>query len=441
MDYPYKNWRILLRISETLMRISPHYYRLNTFFANAALFNWGIDLYDTKDDVVGYVDELRKNYMLLSAKLESMNLRHEFDKIMRVLPYRDVFFGLIIENQNEFFIQSLNFNMCELYQIQDGVYNFKMNLSCIKANKINAYPDYVKKAYKDYIDGKTGNWYIPPASKQICIKFNFQWVYPYPYMLGLIRDIFDLDVFKKLKLQSARTDNYKAILVEVPIDKERTDKPLVSYEVLEAFSEMNRENMTDDIGIIHTIGAKGEAVSFKDSSNTTNNVADANDTIFDASGTTEELFNGSSSATAVTFSVENLSGYIYSIYRQFERWINRYVKQIKKYNSNKYKFKFYLLDSTIFNRDEVSRRYKDACSLGLNVVDKWLSSIGMTPSTILGSYILHKNVFDFENNLTLLSSTYNSTSSDTGRPTNRENGELLGDSGEQTADSDANADR
>ena len=39
---------------------------------------------------------------------------------------------------------------------------------------------------------------------------------------GYTKDILDLDIYKKLKLQSARTDNYKAIAVEVPIDERRS---------------------------------------------------------------------------------------------------------------------------------------------------------------------------------------------------------------------------
>ena len=207
------------------------------------------------------------------------------------------------------------------------MFNFQINLSSIKPQELKAYPDYVQQAYVDFIENKVSSeWYLPPADKQICIKLNSQWTYPYPILIGLVKDILDLDIYKKLKLQSARTDNYKAILVEVPIDETTIDKPLLTPETLGIFAEINRESMSDDIGLIHTLGAKGEAVSFKDSTNTTNNVSDAVDEIYNASGETKELFNGSSSGTAVKFSVENDSGFIYGLYRQFERWMNRYIK-------------------------------------------------------------------------------------------------------------------
>ncbi len=437
LKHPLNSWKIILAVSDELMKISPHYYRLNNLYSNMALFCWWIDLYDVKDNAD--IDSIKKSYNALAVKLENMHLKHEFSKIMKYLPYQDVYCGLVVENTTDFFIQKINFNICKLCQIQDGLYNFKINLSDINAKELGSYPDYVQQAYLDFIDGKlSSNWYLPPSEKQICIKLNSQWIYPYPILIGLIKDILDLDIYKKLKLQSARTDNYKAIVVEVPIDETTVDKPLLTPETLGVFAEINRESMTDDIGLIHTLGSKGEAISFKDSNNTTNNVSDAVDELYNSSGITQELYNGGSSGTAVTFSVENDSGFIYGLYRQFERWMNRYIK-LKKYNKAMFKFYFYLLDITIFNRENVSKRYKEATTLGAPVVDKWLATLDITPSRTLGAYVIHNDIFDFYNKFKPLSSSYNaSVAAEAGRPTAADSGELLTEEGEKTADGEKN---
>lgn len=433
LKYPKQGWRILLAVSDELMRVSPHYFRLNSLYSNMALFCWWIDLYDVKENA--NVDNIKKMYGNLAAKLENMHLKHEFSKIMKVIPYQDIYCGLIVENQTDFYIQQVSYKVCKLYEVQDGLYNFIINLSAINPANLSAYPDYVQQAYIDFTDGKISNLYEPPADKQICIKLNSQWTYPYPILIGLIRDILDLDIYKKLKLQSARTDNYKAIMVKVPIDESAVDKPLLTPETLGIFAEINRDSMNDDIGLIYNLGSDGEAISFKDSNNSRNNVSDAIDEIYNASGETKELFNGSSSGTAVTFSVENDSGFVYGLYRQFERWVNRYIK-LRKYNKSTYKFYFYLLDITIFNRDNVSKRYKEACTLGVTVIDKWLATLDMTPSRMLGSYILHKDIFDFQNHFVPLSSSFNT--SEAGRPTNASKGETLDVEGEKTANHEGN---
>lgn len=441
---PQNCWRTLLLLSQELMRISPHYFRMNSLYSNMALFCWWIDLYDVKENVK--VDNIKKTYSALAAKLESMNLKHEYSKIMKFIPYLDIYCGLVFENQSDFFFQQIDYNICELYQIQDGLFNFRIDLTKIKAQNLNAYPSYVQQAYINLKDGKSkSQWYEPPADKQICIKLNSQWTFPYPILISLIQDILDLNTYKKLKLQSARTDNYKAIAIKVPIDENTVDKPLLTPETLGVFAEINRESMTDDIGLIHTLGSDGTPISFKDSSNTRNNVSDAIDEIYNSSGISKEMYNGSSSGTALTFSVENDSGFIYGLYRQFERWTNRFIK-IRKYNKSNYKFFFYLLDVTIFNRDNVSKRYKEACSLGVSVIDKWLATLDMTPSRTLGSFIVHNDIFDFQNNFKPLTSSFNSSvpdnnSSQSGRPTNKSKNETLDVSGEKTEDLDSNKDR
>lgn len=446
LKYPKQGWKLLLSVSEQLMRVSPHYYRMNNLYSNMALFCWWIDLYDVKDNA--NVNAIKKKYGELAAKLEGMNPKHEFSKIMKVIPYQDIYCGLVFENQSDFFFQQIDYKICELHQVQDGLYNFRINLSGIDARNLSAYPDYVKKAYVDWLENtKNGivavdsQWYSPPADKQICIKMNSQWTFPYPILISLIKDILDLDVYKKLKLQSARTDNYKAIAVEVPIDENTVDKPLLTPETLSIFAEINRESMTDDIGLLHTLGSNATPISFKDSSNTRNNVGDAIDELYNSSGISKEMYNGSSSGTALTFSVENDSGFIYGLYRQFERWTNRWIKA-RRYNKSSFKFFFYILDVTIFNRDNVSKRYKEACSLGASVIDKWLATLDMTPSRTLGSFTLHKDIFDFQNNFVPLSSSFNS-SSDTssnegGRPTNKSKGETLDETGEKTEELESN---
>jgi hypothetical protein len=171
LKYPRQGWKILCKLSSQLMRISPYYFRMNNLYSNMALFCWWIDLYDVKENAK--IDNIKKTYSTLAAKLESMNIKHEFSKIMKVIPYQDIYCGLVFENQSDFFFQQIDYNICELYQIQDGLYNFRIDLTQIKAQNLNAYPDYVQRAYLDFRDGVQNGivktqWYEPPADKQAC---------------------------------------------------------------------------------------------------------------------------------------------------------------------------------------------------------------------------------------------------------------------------------
>ena len=205
---------------------------------------------------------------------------------------------------------------------------------------------------------------------------------------------------------------------------------------------MNRESMSDDIGLLHTLGSHATPISFKDSNNTRNNVSDSIDEVYNSAGISKELFNGSSSGTAVTLSIENDSGFVYGLYRQFERWMNRFIK-LRKFNKPAFKFLFYLVDVTIFNRENVSKRYREGVTLGVTCIDRYLATLDMTPSCTLGSFVVHHDIFKFNENFIPLQTSYNSSvdSNENGRPTAKSKGETLSESGEKTKDLDSNADR
>ena len=445
LNYPISGNQILIDVSDFLMRISPHYQQLNRYYSNIGLFDWNVEPYDVKTDKLTtpkIIDNFTKNYFNVCGYLEKMNIKHEMSKIMKSLPYQDVFFGVICENSEDFFIQKLDSRMCKLCKVQDGVYNFKINLSCINPLNIGAYPEFIKRAYVQYQRGDIPNkWYIPPSDKQICLKFQEHLTYPMPLLITIVEDIFNLKTYKNLKLQSARTDNYKAILFDVPIDENEVDKPLLTPDTLSAFAMMNKESMPDDVGIIHALGGNAQGISFKDSSNTRNNVADATDDIYNSSGESQELFNGSSSGTALGYSIENDSALIYSVYRQFERWCNRLLK-LKKFNKPNYKFAIKIHNTTIFNHSKVSDEYLKASQNGLPCKIDYITSLGKTPSKVLGSMFLENSILKLQDNLIPLSTSYTQSSNDTsGRPSNESQGETLDVAGEQTQENDSNAKR
>lgn len=434
--------KILVDTSKYLMSISSFYMRINTYFSTMGLFNYRVDTYDVKLDKGNkIIQKYKEDYFKLHSQLEKMNLKHEFSKIMSVLLSEDLFCGLIYEDDSDFFIFKLPSNMCKVAQVQDGIYNYKINLTAINPIDIGCYPLFIQQAYLDYrhnANYKDG-WYIPSADKQICIKLNECCSYPLPFLIMLVKDIFDIDIYKKLKLQKARVDNYKAIVIEIPIDKNTVDKPLLTEETILTFAETNKANMPDDVGLIHTLG-DAEAISFKDNTNNTNNLSDAIENLYDSSGTPSQLFNAGKTSTALKLSVENDAAIIYRIYRQFERYMNRYFK-LRKFNKANYKFAFRIQDSTVFNRNDVSDAYLKAAEHGLPFKVDYVVSLGMSENRMMGDMFSENVAFELHNQLIPLPTSYTQSADSVGRPTNESQGKDLDDSGEVTLDNDSNANR
>lgn len=445
LENPAVYSNMLINVSQYLMDKSQFYMRLNNYFAKMGLFNYNIDIYDAKTDELDTEEKqakMKTAYMNVCAEFEKIGFKHEMQKIMNVLPSEDVFYGLIFEDSTDFFILKIDPSICKIAQIQDGVYNFKINLRGIEALKINTYPEYIQQAYIDCRngDGYSDGWYIPPADKQVCFKFNESCFYPMPMMLAMVQDILDIDTYKKLKLQKARVDNYKAIVIEIPIDEDAVDKPLLTDETLAVFAEMNKANMPDDVGLIHAPGS-ATAVSFKDNTNNANNLSDAITNVYDNAGVSSQLFNSGSSGTAFKLSIENDAAFVYTFYRQCERFFTRFIK-LRKFNKPQYKFALRIQDSTVFNRYDVADAMLKASQNGLPFKLDYGVALGKSPNRQLGAMFLENQILQLQNNLIPLATSYTSTSDDiAGRPTNESVGLDLEESGEITKDTDSNLNR
>lgn len=436
---------VLIETSRYLMTVSSFYMRIINYFSKMGLFNYVIDTYDIKIDELNTKEKrkkLRDSYFSVCSEFEKINLKHEMLKIMETIVPEDVFYGLIFEDSTDFFILKLNPSICEIRQIQDGVYNYRIRLSGINPLEIGTYPDNIKQAYLDYYHGNDykDGWYIPPADQQVCFKFNTSLLTPMPFLLSLVKDIMDLDIYKQLKLQKARVDNYKAIVVEIPIDEDAVDKPLLTEDTLAVFAEMNKANMPEDVGLLHVPG-NAEAVSFKDNTNSTNNLSDAVTNLYDNAGVSNELFNGSASGTSFKLSLENDSAFVYAFYRQCERFFNRFIK-MRKYNKPSYKFSLRIQDSTVFNRHEMSDSYLKAAQNGLPFKLDYAVSLGKSPSKLMGAAVMETEILHLQDYLIPLSTSYTQNGDGSeGRPTNESKGLELSDEGETSSNTEKDLNR
>ena len=206
LNNPAAHSNMIIEVSRYLMNISQFYMRLNNYFSKMGLFNYNIDIYDVKTgemDSDEKIAKMRDAFANVCSEFEKMGFKHEMSKIMSILTVEDVYYGLIFEDGYDFFIHKMNPSICRIKQIQDGVYNFKIRLSGVNPLEITSYPTYVQQAYIEYRNGDDyfDGWYVPPADKQVCFKLNESCLYPMPLLLALVKDILDLDVYKKLKMQ------------------------------------------------------------------------------------------------------------------------------------------------------------------------------------------------------------------------------------------------
>jgi hypothetical protein len=115
----------------------------------------------------------------------------------------------------------------------------------------------------------------------------------------------------------------------------------------------------------------------------TNEVADAEDSLYSASGISRLLFGGKlTSAHALLLSIKNDQAITYGIVKSIEDAINRYVQSLS-YGKN---WKVNFLDVSPYNREEMGAQYLKAASYGLPTISAYAASQGLGQAELDGDH-------------------------------------------------------
>ena len=144
----------------------------------------------------------------------------------------------------------------------------------------------------------------------------------------------------------------------------------VGVDVLTTFADIESIDMSD-----------------KNTSTTTDDLEKVERAVFNAIGTTQNLFNTSGNMS-VEKSILNDESSVRNLLLQFSMFFDRVTRSLSK-NQRKYNFKLYMLETTQYNYKELSKMYKEQTQIGYS---KMLPQIALGHSQ---SFIL--NTAHFEN--------------------------------------------
>ena len=449
LENPQKNEQKVRELSCYLYIVSPHYRRLVDYYALILLYHYNVLPTKTPEKI--NKKTYKDTYFHIIKECEKYNLKHEAIKAIKIAVRDGVFFGLCYESEDSFYIKPVQSKWAQISGIEDGTYTFEFDLNYFNSNKdllqmygaefISAYDRYKGNPEKHIEPNKNLRWYEPKNG--ICLKVDeSDPYYSLPLFTGLLTEIFDIEDTKMLQKAKKENDNYKALGAKVATDEDGV--PLLSYEEnLKWFNQIVENIDNDGIGVFMS------PFQITDYSFATTKTSDANDVIeaqenFWMSSGTSSLIFGSAKATSsssLTLSVKPDEQIAYAILLQFQRFFN---KKLKKMNLE-YEFKIEFTQQSIFNGMEYVDKFAKAAQYGLPVKTAYATSLGMTPSDIWNMTILEEDILGLSKKRwttpLVSSNTQSSVDNEGGRPTNASQGKGLTETGEQTKESDANANR
>ena len=435
MKNPAKSEKQLREISNYFYNASPNYKRLIQYFASLPTFDYVVEPYDLDIEKVN-IERFKKQYNKTLKLLETMNIPHEFLKVLKVCFREDVFFGYEHITTDSYFIQKLNFEFCRISSIEDGVFNFAFDFSYFDKykEKLEQYPDEFQEKYSLYQSNSKLRWQELSSERTICIKANDDLDYAIPPFASVFEAIFDIDESKKLKRVKDKMDNYMILTQKIPINERNgnTNDFLIDLETATLFHNKASQSLPDEVGLV-TSPMDIEAIKLERKNNDHDNVAQAERNYYNASGVSQFLFNSDKATnTGINKSILTDEQIVFALLKQFQRWVNR---KLKYFNST-YKFNIEFLKTTEHNRQQVFEDYLKAAQFGFPTKQATFAVLGHSPSSMNNMAFLENEVLGLTLKLEPLSSTHTQSGKDAGRPQKKE--DELEESGVKTRENESN---
>ena len=430
LSNPYRYEKQLRRAVTYIYGASSHFRRLIQYFVGLSDLSYIVEPYKI-DPHKANVKTINSNYRKVLNLLSSMNIKTQLPKILTVCLREDVFYGTLRITSDDIIIQQLPSDYCAIETIEGNVPNVTFDFSYFDSRQelLDTYSDEFNKKYQIYRNSRGNKWIELDSPTSFAIKCNSDILnYAIPPFAGILREIYDIEDYKALKLTKTALENYAMIAMTLPTDEEGGWK--IDYDKAVDFWKNLDEVLPEEIGSILT-PMDLKKISFE-RSNTgdVDTISDAEQNLFTAAGVSSLLFNNSkASANALLLSIKADQQITYGIVKSIGDAINRYIQSLN-YGKN---FRVNFLDVSPYNRKEVGDAYLKAASYGLPTISAYAASQGLGQAELDSMSFLEGTVLGLPDLFRpIISSTQMSSESQGGAP-KKDIGELT-DSGEQSAE-------
>ena len=393
LSNPYKYEKELRKAVVYLYGASSHFRRLIQYFVGLTNWSYLVEPYNI-DPSKTNPRILNNNYRKTLKFLNSMSMKTQFPKILTVCLREDVFYGTVWMTNDNFTIQQLPSDYCAISTIEGNVLNVSFNFSYFDSRPalLEFYPTEFKRKYEKYKNDRRNRWIELDSPYSFAIKCNNDILeYAIPPFAGILRELYDLEDYKGLKLTKTALENYAMLAMKIPMDDDGSwgidlDKAKEFWRNLDAV-------LPEEVGSVLT-PMDIEKISFeKSNTGDTTTISDAQQNIFTAAGVSSLLFNNEkASANALLLSIKADQEMTYGIVKSIQDAINR-ILQAQGYGKN---FKVNILNISTFNQKEAGEAYLKAASYGLPTISAYAASQGIGQAELDSMSFLETQVLELQ---------------------------------------------
>ncbi len=439
LSNPYQYEKQLRRAVTYIYGASSHFRRLIQYFTGLSDLAYVVSPHKIDPKSVN-AKSISRNYRKVLNAMSAMNVRTQFPKILTVCLREDVFYGTMWVTNDNITIQQLPSDYCTVSTIEGNVPNVTFDFSYFDARSalLEFYPTEFKTKYNAYQRDRRGlRWQELDCPTSFAIKCNNDILdYALPPFAGILREVYDLEDYKQLKMTKTALENYAMLVMTLGTDDE--GNWLMDFDKAKDFWRNLDSVLPEEVGSVLSPMPINKISFEKANTGDTDTISEAEQNLFTAAGVSSLLFNNDkASANALVLSIKADQAITYGIVKSIEDAVNRYI-QAQSYGKN---FHITFLDCSPYNRKELGDQYLKACQFGLPFISMYAATQGMSQSEVDCMSFLENDVLGLVDRFHPLQSSTTQTGSnsstesegatDEGGAPIKEDGDLT-DSGEQS---------
>jgi len=374
LSNPYTYEKQLRKAVVYIYGASPHFRRLIQYFVGLSDLSYIVEPYRI-DPKKANAKTINNNYRRVLNLLSSMSIKTQFPKILTVCLREDVFYGTAWVTADNITIQQLPSDYCQISSIEGNVPNVTFDFSYfdVHGTLLDYYPAEFKKKYNQYRKNRMSRWLELDSPYSFAIKCNTDILdYAIPPFAGILREIYELEDYRQLKMTKTALENYAMLAMKVPMQDDGSWG--IDLEKAKEFWRNLDAVLPEEVGSVLT-PMNIDKISFERThTGDTDTISDAEQNLFTAAGVSSLLFNNEkASANALLLSIKADQAITFGIVKSIEDVLNRLI-QSQSFGKN---FKVNFLDVSPFNRKEVGDAYLKAASYGLPTISAYAASQGI----------------------------------------------------------------
>lgn len=393
---------------EELRNISNFYYNVNGIYhkvTNYLAYLYRYDWYVVPElhKEVSQIKEvdIMKHYSRILGFLDGSNIKKLCGEIGLEVIINGAYYGYIVPNSKGLSVQQLPVEYCRSRFSKGGMpvvefnmkYFDKFSDTAYRMKILKMFPEEFLKGYDLYRRGRLprdmgdplGQWYVLDPNS--AFKFNFNGS-DIPALITAVPSLIDLDQAQDLDRRKQMQKLLKVIVQKLPLDKngdlifdvdEARDihnnavkmlKHTINTDVLTTFTDVSSVDLSD-----------------KTATAATDDLARVERAVFNSMGISQNLFNTDGNLS-LQKSILNDEASVRNLLLQFQLFFDKVVDALNLVKS--YDFKFYMLETTQYNYQDLAKLYKEQTQIGFS---KMLPQIALGHSQ---SFILNTAIFENE---------------------------------------------